>query len=72
MCVSQTGNRIKIIDFGLAQFYDGSSNLLFMAGTPEFVAPEVIKFEPIDFYTDMWSIGVITYILLDWNVVHPS
>ncbi|KAK6110926.1 Protein kinase domain family protein [Brugia pahangi] len=64
MCVSQTGNRIKIIDFGLAQFYDGSSNLLFMAGTPEFVAPEVIKFEPIDFYTDMWSIGVITYILL--------
>ncbi|CAG9531666.1 unnamed protein product [Cercopithifilaria johnstoni] len=64
MCVSQTGNRIKLIDFGLAQFYDGSSNLLFMAGTPEFVAPEVIKFEPIDFYTDMWSIGVITYILL--------
>ncbi|VBB29601.1 unnamed protein product [Acanthocheilonema viteae] len=64
MCVSQTGNRIKLIDFGLAQFYDGSSNLLFMAGTPEFVAPEVIKFEPIDFHTDMWSIGVITYILL--------
>uniref|UniRef100_A0A0R3RYV5 Protein kinase domain-containing protein n=1 Tax=Elaeophora elaphi TaxID=1147741 RepID=A0A0R3RYV5_9BILA len=64
MCVSQTGNRIKLIDFGLAQFFDGSSNLLFMAGTPEFVAPEVIKFEPIDFYTDMWSIGVITYILL--------
>uniref|UniRef100_A0A915C9A3 Protein kinase domain-containing protein n=1 Tax=Parascaris univalens TaxID=6257 RepID=A0A915C9A3_PARUN len=64
MCVSQTGNRIKLIDFGLAQYYDGSSNLLFMAGTPEFVAPEVIKFEPIDFHTDMWSIGVITYILL--------
>ncbi|VDN19194.1 unnamed protein product [Gongylonema pulchrum] len=64
MCVSHTGNRIKLIDFGLAQFYDGSSNLLFMAGTPEFVAPEVIKFEPIDFHTDMWSVGVITYILL--------
>ncbi|VDN03305.1 unnamed protein product [Thelazia callipaeda] len=64
MCVSQTGNRIKLIDFGLAQFYDNSSNLLFMAGTPEFVAPEVIKFEPIDFHTDMWSIGVLTYILL--------
>uniref|UniRef100_A0A0N5AAL1 Protein kinase domain-containing protein n=1 Tax=Syphacia muris TaxID=451379 RepID=A0A0N5AAL1_9BILA len=64
MCVSQTSNRIKLIDFGLAQYYDGSSNLLFMAGTPEFVAPEVVKYEPLDFHTDMWSIGVITYILL--------
>uniref|UniRef100_A0A914WCY9 Protein kinase domain-containing protein n=1 Tax=Plectus sambesii TaxID=2011161 RepID=A0A914WCY9_9BILA len=64
MCVSQTGNRIKLIDFGLAQYYDGSKDLLLMAGTPEFAAPEVIKFEPLDFHTDMWSVGVITYILL--------
>lgn len=63
MCVSQTGNRIKLIDFGLAQYYDGSKDLLLMAGTPEFAAPEVIKFEPLDFQTDMWSVGVITYIL---------
>ncbi len=63
MCVSQTGNRIKLIDFGLAQYYDANKDLLLMAGTPEFAAPEVIKFEPIDFRTDMWSVGVITYIL---------
>uniref|UniRef100_A0AC34QJZ2 Protein kinase domain-containing protein n=1 Tax=Panagrolaimus sp. JU765 TaxID=591449 RepID=A0AC34QJZ2_9BILA len=64
MCVSQTGNQIKLIDFGLAQYYDGEHDLLFMAGTPEFAAPEVIKFEPLDFHTDMWSVGVIVYILL--------
>ncbi|KAH7732238.1 CAMK/MLCK protein kinase [Aphelenchoides avenae] len=64
MCVTQTGNQIKLIDFGLAQYYDGSGDLLFMAGTPEFAAPEVIKYEPLDFHTDMWSVGVITYILL--------
>lgn len=32
-------------------------------GTPEFMAPEVIAFEPVGFTTDMWSIGVICYIL---------
>ena len=34
-----------------------------MHGTPEFVAPEVINYEPVDIATDMWSIGVICYIL---------
>lgn len=32
-------------------------------GTPEFVAPEVINYEPIGYPTDLWSIGVICYIL---------
>ncbi|CAJ0582973.1 unnamed protein product, partial [Mesorhabditis spiculigera] len=64
MCVTESGNRIKLIDFGLARHYDGSEDLYYMAGTPEFSAPEVIKFEPLDFRTDMWSVGVITYILL--------
>lgn len=63
MCLTLTGNQIKLIDFGLAQYYDEKSDLMFMAGTPEFAAPEVIKYEPLNFYTDMWSVGVITYIL---------
>lgn len=33
-------------------------------GTPEFVAPEVVNFDEISYTTDMWSIGVITYVLL--------
>jgi len=32
-------------------------------GTPEFMAPEVVAFEPVGFFTDMWSVGVICYIL---------
>ena len=35
-----------------------------MTGTPQFVSPEVIKYEPITLATDMWSLGVITYVLL--------
>ncbi|NXA43017.1 MYLK protein, partial [Eudromia elegans] len=33
-------------------------------GTPEFMAPEVVAFEPVGLTTDMWSLGVLCYILL--------
>ncbi|XP_012991496.2 myosin light chain kinase, smooth muscle isoform X2 [Esox lucius] len=64
VCVDHTGTRIKIIDFGLASKLDPATPLKVMHGTPEFVAPEVIGYEPVGFATDMWSIGVICYILL--------
>ncbi|KAJ3608065.1 hypothetical protein NHX12_025115 [Muraenolepis orangiensis] len=35
-----------------------------MRGTPEFMAPEVVNYEPVSLVTDMWSIGVICFILL--------
>ncbi|ROI15119.1 Myosin light chain kinase, smooth muscle [Anabarilius grahami] len=64
VCVDRTGFQIKIIDFGLASKMDPNTPLKVMHGTPEFVAPEVINFEPVGLATDMWSIGVICYILL--------
>lgn len=64
VCVDTSGTEIKIIDFGLASRLDDSVPLKVMQGTPEFVAPEVINYEPVSRATDMWSIGVICYILL--------
>ncbi|XP_062908318.1 myosin light chain kinase, smooth muscle-like isoform X1 [Mobula hypostoma] len=64
MCVNKTGARIKLIDFGLARKLESTSSLKVLFGTPEFVAPEVINYEPIGYATDMWSIGVICYILV--------
>ncbi|XP_073660258.1 myosin light chain kinase, smooth muscle isoform X6 [Tursiops truncatus] len=64
MCVNKTGTRIKLIDFGLARRLENAGSLKVLFGTPEFVAPEVINYEPIGYATDMWSIGVICYILL--------
>lgn len=64
VCVDTSGTEIKIIDFGLASRLDDSVPLKVMQGTPEFVAPEVINYEPVTPATDMWSIGVICYILL--------
>ncbi len=33
-------------------------------GTPEFVSPEVVAYHPVALNTDMWSLGVIAYVLL--------
>ncbi|XP_036922286.1 myosin light chain kinase 3 isoform X3 [Sturnira hondurensis] len=64
LCVSQTGHQIKIIDFGLARRYKPREKLKVNFGTPEFLAPEVVNYEFVSFPTDMWSVGVITYMLL--------
>ncbi|XP_061095020.1 myosin light chain kinase 3 [Conger conger] len=64
LCVSRSTNKIKIIDFGLARRYKPREKLRVNFGTPEFLAPEVINYEFVSFPTDMWSLGVITYMLL--------
>ncbi|XP_039368926.1 death-associated protein kinase 2-like isoform X1 [Mauremys reevesii] len=56
--------KIKIIDFGLAQKLEDGVTFKSLCGTPQYIAPEVINYEPLSSATDMWSIGVITYILL--------
>ena len=59
---------LKLIDFGLSRKINPGTEVREMLGTPEFVSPEVVNFEPLSLNTDMWSIGVITYILwvLKW------
>ncbi|KAL4604849.1 myosin light chain kinase family member 4, partial [Arapaima gigas] len=64
LCVSRATNKIKIIDFGLARRCKPRERLRVNFGTPEFLAPEVINYEFVSFPTDMWSLGVITYMLL--------
>eukprot|EP00794_Sanderia_malayensis_P017278 gene17279-19005_t len=64
MLVNPNSNQVKLIDFGLARKYNPSETLQVLVGTPEFIAPEVIGYETVSTATDMWSIGVITYVLL--------
>jgi len=63
MCHTRTSHQIKLIDFGLAQKINPDSPVRVLFGTPEFIPPEIINYEPIGVESDMWSVGVICYVL---------
>ncbi|KAH8050623.1 serine/threonine kinase [Aureococcus anophagefferens] len=54
---------IKLADFGFAKKVNGKS-LDTQCGTPGYVAPEILKGAKYGTEVDMWSCGVIVYILL--------
>ena len=64
VCESQDSFHIKLVDFGLSRRLTEERDICVMQGTPDFVSPEVINFEPIGTGSDMWSVGVVTYVLL--------
>lgn len=55
---------IKICDFGISRVICHGYDLREIIGTPDYVAPEILNYEPICLATDMWSIGCLTYVLL--------
>mmetsp|Transcript_1862 Transcript_1862/g.2094 ORF Transcript_1862/g.2094 Transcript_1862/m.2094 type:complete len:353 (+) Transcript_1862:148-1206(+) len=55
---------IKLADFGFAKKVSSSHCLLTQCGTPGYVAPEILNGTPYGTKVDMWSLGVIIYILL--------
>lgn len=63
--VSPDSMKVKIIDFGLAKKLSTDQQVVrVLRGTPEFVPPEIVNYETIGYPSDMWSIGVMTYVLL--------
>uniref|UniRef100_A0A0R3S6H6 Protein kinase domain-containing protein n=1 Tax=Elaeophora elaphi TaxID=1147741 RepID=A0A0R3S6H6_9BILA len=56
-------SKIMISDFGLSKIEE-SGVMATACGTPGYVAPEVLQQKPYGKAVDIWSIGVITYILL--------
>ena len=56
---------IKIADFGLAVEVEETRGMAFgLAGTPDYIAPEILNKKKYDIKADAWSNGVILYILL--------
>jgi calcium-dependent protein kinase len=54
---------IKVIDFGTSQVFDPKKKMKQTYGTPYYIAPEVLK-GSYDAKCDIWSCGVILFILL--------
>ena len=63
--------RPVILDLGLARLLDekGITRYPVALGTEEFMAPEIIRGARAQKETDLWSLGVVTYILLTRS--HP-
>ncbi|KAL4472084.1 hypothetical protein ABPG72_001082 [Tetrahymena utriculariae] len=57
---------IKVIDFGLSKNFDHNQAMTTKAGTPYYISPEVLQGK-YDESCDIWSGGVILYILLSGN-----
>ena len=56
------GSEIKMADFSLARRIVGIVKMEY--GQPEFVAPEIVNGEGASFASDLWAVGIITYLLL--------
>ncbi len=54
---------LKVIDFGTSQVFDPEAKMNQTYGTPYYIAPEILKGEYNE-KCDIWSCGVILYILL--------
>jgi serine/threonine protein kinase len=72
LCVNHENDiEIKLTDFGLAKAVNGEDGLKTFCGTPQYFAPEVLRRRNTvagrgryGKQADMWSLGVILYVLL--------
>ena len=63
---------VKLADFGLAAFVSQSDQLFKRCGTPGYVAPEILNDQKYDQKVDIFSAGIIFYIILTGTSPFPG
>lgn len=56
-------HELKVADFGFAA-HTANNSLATQCGTPNYVAPEILENRQYGCAVDMWSVGVLTFVLL--------
>eukprot|EP00300_Choanocystis_sp_HF-7_P011155 c17331_g1_i1.p1 GENE.c17331_g1_i1~~c17331_g1_i1.p1 ORF type:complete len:481 (+),score=81.28 c17331_g1_i1:36-1478(+) len=56
--------QLKLVDFGFAEIFNKDRGLQDACGSLEYAAPEILEEKEYDTLVDMWSAGVVIYILL--------
>ena len=67
----QDGHELKVADFGFAA-HTTNNSLATQCGTPNYVAPEILQNQQYGCAVDMWSVGVLTFVLLGANPGHTA
>lgn len=61
---SDEGSPLKIMDFGLSSIESFTDPIVGLFGSIDYVSPEALSRQSVSAASDMWSLGVILYILL--------
>lgn len=61
---TRRSSNIKIIEMGQARLLVPGENIRLLFSAPEYSAPEVHRHDLVTTATDMWSVGVLAYVLL--------
>ncbi len=57
-----SNNRLYLADFGISKSLNKTTDLASTyVGTPYYMSPELFKFQPYSFNTDLWSLGCVIY-----------
>jgi len=64
LLINYEKNIVKITDFGSAKIFNENRMMNSLAGSPTYIAPEILLGKHYHQSVDLWSIGVIAYIMI--------
>ncbi|CAD8201084.1 unnamed protein product [Paramecium octaurelia] len=64
--LTETGH-VKLTDFGLATLRKDNEKSYLLAGTPEYLAPEIITRQGHSYEVDIWTLGILIFEMINGN-----
>ncbi|XP_073943567.1 death-associated protein kinase related-like, partial [Choristoneura fumiferana] len=64
LLLTAEGEELLICDFGISRAIQPGAHVREILGTRDYVAPEILSYEPLSLAADMWSVGVLAYVLV--------
>ncbi|XP_038215996.1 serine/threonine-protein kinase 17A [Zerene cesonia] len=64
LLLSAGGEELVICDFGISRAIQPGAHVREILGTRDYVAPEILSYEPLSLAADIWSVGVLAYVLV--------
>jgi serine/threonine protein kinase len=68
LLVDQSGTTLRLCDFGLARYEDDTEGVDFTAGTPQYMAPELLKNTKFSDKSDVFAFGMLWYEIVSFEV----